>query len=179
MKTPLQLTALAVLCLTSAAAAQDPASPVADALRATEQRASRNLVAAAEEIPAGKLAFKPTPAQMSFGDILGHLAGGHDFLCSSISGTKAPDRTKLGKDASKEKLITRLKESFDFCETALAKVDDSNLTAQVPWFGDRKVSRAHVMLAAAEDWADHYRQLAIYLRLNGKLPPTAKGKQEE
>ena len=76
-------------------------------------------------------------------------------------------------------LITRLKESFDFCETALAKVDDSNLTAQVPWFGDRKVSRAHVMLAAAEDWADHYSQLAIYLRLNGKLPPTAKGKQEE
>ncbi|HEX6617027.1 MAG TPA: hypothetical protein VF046_12050, partial [Gemmatimonadales bacterium] len=71
MKTPLQLTALAVLCLTSAAAAQDPASPVADALRATEQRASRNLVAAAEEIPAGKLDFKPTPAQMSFGDILG------------------------------------------------------------------------------------------------------------
>ena len=33
------------------------------------------------------------------------------------------------------------------------------------------------MLDAAEDWADHYSQLAIYLRLNGFLPPTAKKKE--
>jgi hypothetical protein len=25
-----------------------------------------------------------------------------------------------------------------------------------------------------EDWADHYSQFAIYLRLNGLLPPTAR-----
>jgi len=24
------------------------------------------------------------------------------------------------------------------------------------------------------DWEDHYSQMAIYLRLNGLLPPTAK-----
>jgi len=35
------------------------------------------------------------------------------------------------------------------------------------------------MFAAAEDWADHYSQLANYLRLNNLLPPTARGKQEE
>ena len=33
------------------------------------------------------------------------------------------------------------------------------------------------LIAAAEDWADHYSQLAIYLRLNGLLPPTAKKKE--
>ena len=44
----------------------------------------------------------------------------------------------------------------------------------MPFFGNREVSRAEMMFAAAEDWADHYSQLAIYLRLNGLLPPTAK-----
>jgi hypothetical protein len=30
------------------------------------------------------------------------------------------------------------------------------------------------MLVTVGDWADHYSQSAIYLRLNGLLPPTAK-----
>ncbi|MGH7534146.1 MAG: hypothetical protein ACREMG_01030, partial [Gemmatimonadales bacterium] len=61
---------------------------------------------------------------------------------------------------------------------ALVKVNDSDLSGKVPYFGERDVSRATAMFAAVEDWADHYSQLAIYLRLNGLLPPTAKGKQE-
>jgi uncharacterized damage-inducible protein DinB len=116
---------------------------------------------------------------LSFAAVLGHLAKGNDFLCSRIGGVDAPKRTDVAKDAPKDKLVARLRESFQFCETALAKVDDKDLGGKVPFFGDRQVSRAEAMLAAAEDWADHYSQLAIYLRLNGHLPPTAKGKQEE
>jgi hypothetical protein len=56
----------------------------------------------------------------------------------------------------------------------LAKVNDANLGTKVPFFGNREVTRAQAVLAAVEDWADHYSQLAIYLRLNGLLPPTAK-----
>ncbi len=59
----------------------------------------------------------------------------------------------------------------------MAKVDDSALDAKLPFFGEREVSRAEMMFATAEDWADHYSQLAIYLRLNGHLPPTAKKPQ--
>jgi hypothetical protein len=29
------------------------------------------------------------------------------------------------------------------------------------------------------DWADHYGQQAIYLRLNGVLPPTAREKRRQ
>ena len=174
MKTPLQLTALAICCLTAAAAAQDPASPVSDALRSNAQRAGKNLVAAAEEMPADKYGFKPTPAQMSAGEIVAHLSEGNDYLCSKIGGAPAPKRSDLAKGAPKEKLVGRLKETFQFCESALAKVNDSNLGAKVPFFGNREVTRAQAVLAAVEDWADHYSQLAIYLRLNGLLPPTAK-----
>ena len=140
-------------------------------------RQEKNLVAAAEEMPAGKYGYKPTPAQMSFGDVIGHLAGGNDYFCANIGGVEAPKRPELAKDAGKDKLVARLKETFQFCATALAKLDDSKLDAKVPWFGQKEVSRATMILATAEDWGDHYSQLAIYLRLNGLLPPTAKKKQ--
>ena len=174
MKTPLYLTALAIGCLTATAAAQAPATPVSDALRSIEQRSAKNLVAAIEEMPAAKFGYKPTPAQMSVADIAAHLTEGNDFLCSKIGGVEAPKRAEVPKGASKEALVARLKETFAFCETALAKVNDSDLSAKVPFFGGREVTRAQAMFVTAEDWADHYSQLATYLRLNGLLPPTAK-----
>jgi uncharacterized damage-inducible protein DinB len=178
MKALSWMVCLAIGCLATTAAAQSAASPVSDALRNTAKRSGKNLVAAAEEMPAGKYGFKPTPAQMSFGDVLVHLSDGNDFLCSSVGGTPAPKRSEIKVEAGKEKLIARLRETFQYCESTLGKIDDSKLSQQVPWFGDRQVSRAHAVLATAEDWADHYSQLAIYLRLNGLLPPTAKQKEE-
>jgi cystathionine beta-lyase/cystathionine gamma-synthase len=177
MKTPLRLIALAGCCLAATGAARNPASPVSDALRSTAHRAGNNLAAAAEEMPAAKYGYKPTPAQMSFGKVIVHLSDGNDYLCSKISGMAQPKRSELTAEAPKEKLVARLRETFQFCDTALAKVDDSNLGAKVPFFGGHEVSRAEAMFAAAEDWADHYSQLAIYLRLNGLLPPTAKQQQ--
>jgi hypothetical protein len=73
--------------------------------------------------------------------------------------------------------VARLKETFQFCDTALAKLDDSKLDAKLPFFGQKEISRAAMILATAEDWGDHYSQLANYLRLNNLLPPTAKPKK--
>lgn len=177
MRTSFRLLPLALCCLASVSSAQAPRKPVSDALRAIAHRAGENLVAAAEEMPAGDYGFKPTPAQMTFGEVIVHLIGGNDFLCSNTSGVAAPKREKLAADAAKEKLVAQLQETFRFCETALAQVNDSDLGASVPFFGNRQVSRAMSMFAAAQDWSDHYSQLAIYLRLKGHLPPTAKRRQ--
>jgi hypothetical protein len=177
MKPSLGLLALAIGGLTASARAQG-AAPVSDALRSTEKRAATNLVAAAEEFPAGKYGFKPTPAQMSVGDIIAHLSGGNAFLCSSIAGVEAPKRAEITGKATKARLVSALKESFQFCDEALAKVNDSGLSDKVPFFEGGEVSRAEMMFVAAEDWADHYSQLANYLRLNKLLPPTAKQKKE-
>ena len=173
MKILFRLTALALCGLTAAGTAQAPA-PVSDAFRSMEQRSAKNLVAAAEEMPADKYGFKPTPAQMSVGDIVAHLSEGNDFLCSAIGGVAAPKRAELGKGASKEQLVARLRETFQFCDSALARVNDTALDAKVPFFGGRSVTRSDAMFVTVEDWGDHYSQLAIYLRLNGLLPPTAK-----
>jgi len=164
-------------CLTAAPAVlagQQAAHPLADALRSNLQESQTNIVAAFQEFPADKYGYKPTPAQLGVGEIALHLASGNTFLCSSISGKDRPAWPKLLPTAPKDTLIARLKASFDFCGTALATVDDSKLGDMVPWFGPKPVSRATAILAIVGDWADHYSQLANYLRLNGMLPPTAK-----
>jgi hypothetical protein len=168
------VTTLAAWSLARTATAPDPASPVAEAVRASAGRAATNFIAAAEDMPAAKYAFKPTPAQMSFGEAIAHMAAGNDTYCSSIGGVPAPKRAGLPAGASKDELVARLKETFRFCESALARVDDSKLGETVPYFGEQTVSRASVMVSAAEEWAGHYSQIAVYLRLNGLVPPTAK-----
>jgi hypothetical protein len=170
----LLLIALAIWALAASAGAQDSAAPVSDAVRSAADRAANNFIAAAEEMPADKYRFKPTPAQMSFGDVIGHMSAGNDALCSSIGGVAPPKRSALAAAVQKEKLVARLRETFQFCQSALGKVNDSSLGEKVPYFGDQELSRAQVMVAAAEEWAGHYSQIAVYLRLNGLLPPTAK-----
>jgi DinB superfamily len=163
---------LALAALPRLAAAQD--APVSQAFRDQTASASKNLQAAAELMAEGKYSFKPTPAQMSFGDIVAHLVEGNDYLCGVIGGVKAPARAKVTGASSKADLTKELKETFAFCDDAFAKLDDSKLTEQLPFFGGKTRSRAYVMFVTVGDWADHYSQSAIYLRLNGLLPPTAK-----
>jgi hypothetical protein len=149
-------------------------TPVADAFRDYAKTEGKNLIAAAEQFPADKFGFKPTPAQMSFADIVMHLSQGNDYLCGTIGGMKAPERTKVAAADGKATLVARLRDTFAFCDQALAGVSDANLGEALPFFGGRKMSRAAIMTLTTGDWADHYSQSAIYMRLNGLLPPTAK-----
>ena len=163
---------LALCSLPTPGAAQNP---VTDAFRSIEQRQAKNITEAAEEMPADKYGYKPTPAQMSFGDVVAHLIDeGDEYLCAAASGQAAPQHAKFAGTDPKDKLVTGLKDSFQFCATALAGMKDAQLGDSMPFFGGRKVSRALAVLITVADWGDHYSQMAIYLRLNGHLPPTAK-----
>ena len=172
MRSTLGTMLLAVCALPTLIAAQNP---VSNGIRALAQRQTKNLVDAAEEMPADKYAYKPTPAQMSYGDVVAHLIKeGNNYLCSAASGMKQPDVDKFTGADPKDKLVAGLKASFKFCETALAQVQDAQLSDSIDFFGGRKVTKAFAGLITVADWADHYSQMAIYLRLNGLLPPTAK-----
>lgn len=174
---------LALVLSPLAAAAQQAtapaeANPVSNALRSVVERQSKNIVAATEEMPADKYPYRPTPAQMSFAELVEHVTASNNFLCAKIAGQPASGEEKPSAEASKEKLVSGLKSSFEFCTQALAKLDDSNLGEQLTIFGGRKVSRAGAMMILASGYADHYGMAAMYLRLNGQLPPTAKPKKD-
>src|SRR5438046_5759341 len=92
------------------------------------QRQTKNIVDAAEEMPADKYGYKPTPAQMTYGDVVAHLIKeGNNYLCSAASGMKQPDADKFTGADPKDKLVAGLKASFKFCETALGQIRDAQL----------------------------------------------------
>jgi len=154
--------------------AQVSTAPVTSALRDVAERMARNLVAAANDMPASKYGFKPTQAQMTVAEVVLHVARDNEIACAGLGGVPVPQEAKLTPADSVPKLIAHLQESFKFCREELAKVDDSRLAEKVPWFDGSRVTRAEGMFERVEDWADHYSQLANYLRLNGILPPTAR-----
>ena len=175
MRSRLGTTLLAVCTLPLTVVVAQAQNPVMNGVRAIAQRQTKNIVEAAEEMPADKYGYKPTPAQMTFGDVVSHLIKeGNNYLCSAASGQKEPDVAKFAGTDPKDKLVAGLKDSFKYCETVLAQIQDAQLSDSISFFGGRKVTKAMAGLITVADWADHYSQMAIYLRLNGLLPPTAK-----
>jgi uncharacterized damage-inducible protein DinB len=160
-------------CVAQDAAPGPVSNPVTTTVKGQLTRYEKNMVAAADLMPAEKYGFKPTPEMNSFGHVVMHIAQSNYFLCSKISGTAAPD-AKLTDADGKDKLVAALKASFEFCSTTLAGVDDSKLGDGLTLFGNRQTSRAGALITLSDDWYDHYGAEAVYLRLNGILPPTAQ-----
>ena len=171
------LVAGAVLILAASAAAQTtPAqtkNPVSTALRDVLRGQKKNTVAAGEAMPADKFNYKPTADQRTFSQLLVHIAETNNLLCSKAAAVSAPKDEEVKDTDSKDKLVAALSASFDFCSEAMTKMDDSKLAGTTEAFG-KQVSRAWISLILVGAWEDHYADAAMYLRLNGVLPPTAK-----
>lgn len=171
-----QTICLLLLFVATAVLAQDK-NPVTSVVKEIMPRQQKNLVAAVEEMPADKFGYKPTEQQMTFGHLVLHIIESNNYLCSKIGDLPEVKAAPLKESDGKEKLAAALKASFEFCTAALNKVDDAKLADEVELFGGRKGSRAFALIALSNDWADHYSSAAIYLRLNGLLPPTAQPKK--
>ena len=157
-----------------ARAQQTGSSPVSDGLRSLVARNATNMVGAAEEMPADKYSYHPTPQQWTFAHLMIHAVGANYGMCSSIAGVPMPQTDKLTDTDSKDKIVSALKASFQFCQDSLKNVTDANLAEEILFFGGRKVTRGGMMIIMADDYGDHYSQASGYLRLNGLLPPSAR-----
>jgi DinB superfamily len=179
--------ALFALALPIGLFAQAPTAPTANpitaAFRGRTMSLQRNLAQAFDSIPAAIFNYKPTPAQLTIGYIAQHLATDNYLFCNTFGAMKAsvPAKDTTTADSIKAKwpkdtLVAKLKASFTFCEEAFAQLDDAKLGDQVSLTfngNTRMVTRAGMALGHALDMADHYSQLANYMRLNNILPPTA------
>ena len=185
----ISIAALVALALPigAATAQQPPAAPVTDpitaALRGRTMGLQRNLAQAFDSIPANKFAYRPTPAQLTIGYIAQHLANDNYFFCEKfgdLKSTRAPSDTATADSVKatwpKDQLVTKLKESFTYCESAFAQLNDAKLAEPVTMTFNgqtRNSTRAAMAIGHALDMADHYSQIANYMRLNNMLPPTA------
>jgi hypothetical protein len=162
------------IVLLSAAALGQSKSPVSDVAREMLAGREKNTVAAFEAMPADKFDYQPTPEQITFGHLAAHIVSSNYFFCANAGDVSQPKTEELKGTEDKDKLVAALKASFEFCHTALAKADDSKLNDNITWVDGKPRPRAWAFMGLSSSWADHYGMAALYLRLNGVLPPSAK-----
>jgi hypothetical protein len=164
---------VSVLCGQTDQPSTTVANPVVATVRQMETRFAKNLVGAAEEMPADKYSYRPTPEQMTFAHLIMHTTEANNSLCSAVAGEK-PHEMKLSENDSKDMLTKALKDSFAYCEQTLAKADDTGLGQTVTLYENQTGTRASALVRMAAGWADHYSAAAMYLRLNNLVPPSAQ-----
>ena len=140
------------------------------------------LLAAFDSIPARSYGYRPTPAQQSVGYIAQHLEDANYQLCAIIGGTRRPmtARDSLPDTVKaawpKDTLVARLRASLVFCKAALEGLDDRKLAEEItvgsPGTG-RTAFRVRWVILLFTDLAEHYAQVASYMRLLGMIPPSA------
>lgn len=126
------------------------------------------LKAAFDSIPAARYDYRPTPPQQTVGYIAQHLEAANYGLCENLGALK---HQRTAKDSladtvkarwPKDTLVARLEASLRFCDTAMARVE--KLESQ---------GKARTLLAFETDLAEHYSQIAGYMRQLGMVPPSA------
>jgi DinB superfamily len=177
--------ALATLALPAVVAAQmpdSPTNPITNGFKIVGDRYAGWLMQAFDSIPAAKYSYKPTPVQLTIGYVAQHLEEANYSICSRFGGLShaMTARDSLADSVKaqwpKEELVSRLKASVVFCDSAFAHVTDAQLTDPIPAGppgSNRTIIRARYELLYVTDLVDHYSQIANYMRLNGLIPPSA------
>jgi hypothetical protein len=151
-------------------------NPIATSLKTFLPRQQKNILAAIDAMPADKFAYKPTPDQITFAHLVVHITESNNSQCARIADIAPPKVEELKETDSKDKLLAAARASFDFCATSFADLDDAKMADNVD-FGRLQGPRAMAAFFLTGGWADHYGAAAMYLRLNGILPPTAQPKK--
>ncbi len=155
---------------------------VADSFRGISALFASRLVQAFDSIPAASYGFAPTPAQQTVGYVAQHLVNANYALCERFGATSRPGWA-VGKVADtikarwpKDTLVNQLRQSFTFCASALSAVSDDGLGDDLPVPAAPGVTqlRARSLLLFVTDLAEHYAQVASYMRIMGLTPPSAR-----
>jgi uncharacterized damage-inducible protein DinB len=133
------------------------------------------MVRISNEMPDDKFDFKATPAQRSYGEQILHVAGANANFLKSL-GAKATAPNVNMKATSKAEIIKALEDSFDYGIAAINEQTSDSMLEQVkvPPFMGGMASRARVVSFLIGHTWDIYGQMAVYLRLNGKVPPASQ-----
>ena len=177
MKLTLTLTAMFAAIAVVHAAAQSP-SPTGQKLTLSGQTISayngiqRDLLNAAELMPEGDYAFKPTPETRPFGQLIAHVALSQFEACSFLQGGPSPKAAeKEETPRSKVVLIALLKESTAFCNPLVNAMTDESMV-QLMKVGPNEGARGLALIGLSVHGNEVYGTIAVYLRLKGIVPPT-------
>jgi uncharacterized damage-inducible protein DinB len=131
------------------------------------------VVKLANAMPEDKYGYKSTPAQRDFAQQVMHIAQVNDMLLQLVGGkTAAP--TVDSKATRKADVVKAMADSFDYGTALINEQTDQSMleTVQARFLGPSTRARVFYFLVG-HTW-DIYGQMAVYLRLNGGVPPASQ-----
>jgi uncharacterized damage-inducible protein DinB len=175
-----------LLAMTAAAQAPKPKEDhhtVTELLNKNVSNMEREFIPAAEAMPEDKFSFAPTTGEFkgarTYAQQIKHVAAVNYELAAALLEEKPPvdigDESGPTSITSKPDIIKYLKDSFEYVHKALDTINEGNLagTVRSP-FGEGKVSRLGLAMSVTSHAFDHYGQMAVYLRMNGIVPPASR-----
>ena len=165
----------AVLTLSLPALAQ---TTVKDALVKHWKTSGEFTLAVAKSMPAESYNFRPNPEEMSFGQLMAHIAAVNLNACSNASGMTKPELPPKIAEWSKDRkvevdrdaAVQFLSDSFDFCNKAVASLTPERMDTVVGPPA-RNLTGYEWLWAYFTHTAHHRGQAEVYLRVKGIKPP--------
>jgi len=168
-----------ILAMAATAFAQ---TTVKDAMAKHWKTSGEFTIAVANAMPADGYTFRPNPEEMSYGQLMAHIAGVNLNACSNASGLTKPAQTpKIAEwakdpqkvDVDKDTAVQFLNDSFDFCNKAVAAMTPERMDTVVgpP---NRNLTGYEWLWAYFTHTAHHRGQAEVYLRVKGIKPPGYK-----
>ncbi len=132
------------------------------------QVAKEFTLAVAEAMPSEGYDFKPNPEELSFGQLMIHIAAQNSDSCASAAGTKP-----LAEPAATDRqtVIKFLTDSFDKCTKELDAMPPEQLNKEVYKFRGQPVLAREALWYTFTHMAHHRGQAEVYLRVKNIKPP--------
>ena len=132
-------------------------------------------MAIADAMPEDKFGFKSTPEQRSYGEQIMHIATVNVGLLKVVGGAVTPPSFTAESAKTKAEILQALGESYDYAIALLNEQTDASITESVDAGFLGSSTRARVFWFLLGHSMDIYGQMAVYLRLNGIVPPASRG----
>lgn len=145
----------------------------------------KQIVSAADAMPADKYGFVPTDGEFkgvrTFGQQVKHLAATNHILAAAALGegppTDAGDETGPEAIRTKAEILDYLNGSFAHLGKAIDAIGEKNAIVKSSPISPLKASettRLALTVEALIHAFDHYGQMVEYLRMNGVVPPASR-----
>lgn len=173
--------------LPEAAKAQEAKAPSISAVLDKElSNLEQEFVSLAEAMPEGKFEFVPSQGEFnkvrSFGKQIRHVAAVNYIVAGGLLGEKPPFDANQEDGPpeinTRDETLKFLKDSFAKAHQALKTINEKNVTEMITNPFNPKGKMPRLGLGTIFTWHgfDHYGQMAVYLRMNGIIPPASRPK---
>jgi hypothetical protein len=152
------------------------ANPLSTELRHMYTIVKANLLKMAQKMPEQEYGYRPVPEVETFARRVAHIAGANLRTCAGLKGESRP--LSFTTKTAKADLVAALQESFASCDDVFNALTDAQAVetvngrigsppAQEPW------TRLSIMWNVVRHSNELYGYMAVYLRLNGVVPPSS------